>query len=371
MKKTIMILLFGLFAQRVCAQQIDTAKMYTVKQVFDTINAKRTQDDKLNLSKKITALGSFVSSGDNSLKFKPTLFGIGAAFNPEHNADEYYRDHVFQRNLELDFGLTPNSSIFKYSQASFGITYAIINNAAMKKSDYEKFVHSREKDNKDYNKMLEVLARLRNDHPDWQAAIDELLESDKPDKVKIPKELDDALKAQGLPNGGKIFADADKAFDDLVAKAKTRPLLTLAPNVDYDGTKGWVKDFSAKGNVTLYTLFGKQPSKASVSLAPSYTLATDSVAKTNKLSRKIYSGNLSVDIKIDPDAKGNANWEIKPTLNYTHTDGGLYKDEKKDAWSFITKLSWKISDDFSLPLSIKVTQNKPNFLGFLSIQYSL
>jgi len=328
MKKLVLITAALGICSGLRAQTPDTAKMYSVKEVFEQIDAKRSQDDKQNFAKKLTALGSFVSSGDNTINLKPTLYGIGTAFNRSHKTDEYYRDHAFQRNFEIDLGITPGSSIFKYSSTAIGFTYAIINNAAMSLNDYVGLIHARDEATINYHKLLNVLAGLRHNHPDWHADIDALLESEKPDKVKIAPELDNALKASGFKNGGKIFADADKKFDDLLAKAKTRPLLTLAPGLNYDGARGWIKDISVRGNFTFYKLFATAPNRVAWSITPSYKASTDTVAKNDKLSRKIVSTDFGPDIKINPDKDGKADWEIKPVLNYTHTVGACMLERR-------------------------------------------
>nr|WP_294790008.1 hypothetical protein [uncultured Mucilaginibacter sp.] len=377
MKKYLIILLVLTGALRVSAQNKLTAEKKdslvnaSLEEASAVIEKGRAQDDKLNFAKRISALGSFVSSESDALTFKATIFGLRTAIRPSLNVDSIYRNHVFQRNFEIDLSATPNESVFKYSGVTAGFTYAILNNVSVKKSDYERLSQSYDVEDQGlgYNKLLTVLAALKISHPEWRETIDKLLTSELPEKVFIPKELGKALKKEGFINGAEVFKAADKQFADLKEEVKTRPLLTIGPNVNYDGERGWAKKVSIKGGLTLYSLLNKNR-KIAWSLTPSYSLSTDTAMQTAKLSRKIFNTDLSANIII-PDENGKSVFEIKPILSYTNTKGGLYKDEKENAWSFATKLTFRINDDFSLPITFKVTQNKPNFLSFLSVQYSL
>ena len=152
--------------------------------------------------------------------------------------------------------------------------------------------------------------------------------------------------------------------------AKNRPLWTLVPNIDYDGKHGWIKDYSLKTSFTLYGTINSG-SRVGYTIQPSYSWSDDTLSNTSNITRRIFNTSFSADFTLNKDADGKPNWELKPAITYAHTEGTLYKGEKTDALSFITTVSVKINKDFTLPISIKVTQNKPNFLGFLSIQYSL
>lgn len=367
MKKHLIILLVLFCGLRSTAQ--DTAALKRLAKAYKSIDSVRTQDGKLNFAKKITALGSFINSEDDALTFKATLFGLFV----KNKVDDNYTKRVFERNFEIDLSATPNSSVFKYSEAAAGFTYAIINNASVTKGDYEKLVQTYQIQEKKatYYRLLQVLAELKIAHPDWGSKIDELLVRSTPDKVVVPADLGRALVKAGFKNGGDVFVAADKLFADLQEKVKYRPLLTIGPKVNYDGELGWAKNVSVKGNLTLTSLNKQGDRKIEWSLTPAYTLSTDTAMKTSKLSRKIFNTDLSVNFTVLKDANGKPSFEIKPALGYTNTKGGLYKDEKENAWSFATKLTWKINDDFSLPVTFKVTQNNPNLLGFLSVQYSL
>jgi hypothetical protein len=366
MKKYLMFF-FALFMTGQLRAQING--LYSSEQIFNIIDEQRTSDDKQNLATKLTALGQFVGSGNSTLTLKASIFGINTAFSKEHATNPYYATHPFQRNFEIDLGATPNSSIFKYSNASAGFTYAIINNASMKKKDFEYLEESLNQNSGQYPRLQSLLTQIRRDHPEWHQKIDELLND--PKDAVLPAGLINILKAQGFDNAGKIFIDADSTFNHLKSHAQSRPLLTFAPNIDYDGQHGWVKDIIVKGSLTIYHLFNNDDSKIGYSLQPSYTQSDDTLVNNNKLSRKIYAVAASADIILHKGDDNKSDWEFKPTVSFAHTDGELYKGEKPDALSFISTISWKFSKDFTLPLSIKVTQNKPNFIGFLSIQYAL
>jgi hypothetical protein len=275
MKKYVVILFVLFCGLRSIAQE--TAANDRLTKVYRSIDSVRTQDGKLNFAKKITALGNFISSEDDALTFKATLFGLFV----KDKVDSNYTKRVFERNFEIDLSATPNSSVFKYSEAAAGFTFAIINNASVPKGDYEKLVQTYQIQEKKptYFRLLQVLAQLKNAHPEWGTKIDELLVSSTPDKVIIPADIGRALKDAGFKNGADVFVAADKLFADLQEKVKNRPLLTISPKVNYDGALGWAKNVSVKGNLTLTSLNKKGDRKIEWSLTPAYTLSTDTAMR--------------------------------------------------------------------------------------------
>jgi hypothetical protein len=355
-----------LFTSQAYGQNRTDTTFNGIKDFFDRVG---TSSDKQNFANKLTAVAQFAGIDNNGLSFKANLYQLAAAKDAYKTSADYFNAHPFLRNLELDLGATPtDNNFFRYSKASGGFTFAIKNNNVLTRNDYQKFIAAPTSGLAESERLQDNLTRLRQQFPQYKVQIDAFLR--KPKNETLPLQLRSILGGLGFTDPAAILKIPANAFKEIGIKAKARSLITISPFVDYDGSRGWLSDAGIKANYTFYKFVGMTMPLA-FSIQPSYAIGKDTITNSSYKDRKLFGGSLSCNISPIVDEDGTAILEIKPKFGYTRTNGELFKEEKKDQFSFTTTVSYTVGKKLTIPLAIKVTQKDPTLFGFLAVQYSL
>lgn len=305
------------------------------------------------------ALNLLGTNGSSDLTFGATLFTIShfcrIAKGDTNFIDSEYRRQWFARNTQINLGLTPNSkNQVHFDGASLGLKVAMINNKNATVEDYKKLSNILEIDDK-----VHVFLMKYDDK--YHETIQTFLNHRSKDLIaSLPQEVIDGLKAnfKGYkPETLLLLADSMKS--KLTENLAKKPTLTFSANDKYDFVKSQEGSLNLSSDFTIY--IGKYP----FDFTATYLWSVDTTKTKSALVRKVFTGS------IGPNFKFGKIFEVKPAFDYVHTDGPLYKNEHIDKFDASITPRLKINSQFWLPVTIKYDVVHPQFLGFISVQYSL
>lgn len=309
-------------------------------------------------------LNLFDTGESNDLVMASTLFTIlhfGKVVKGDSIYNDYeYRKQGFQRNMQLNFGIAPNSKNQLHIDAgTIGFKYAILDNKSANKNDYRILDKSLD-NNRDVENIIthymninggmykNELSNFRNNR-------------NKSDISSLPQPFLDSLKRR-YPKADieDVLIPYGSMLDALAEHLKRKPILTFSTNYKYDFVKAQPDIINLSSQFT----FSRHKNTA-FDLSFSYKWTADSSLVKSKLTRRIADLSFGLNIEI-------AKWfEVKPAFGYQNTHGPLYEDESKQTLTASVTPRLRINDQFWLPLTIKYEEKNKQFVGFLSIQYSL
>jgi hypothetical protein len=346
------------------------------KAVNDTTQAKG--NDRSVWSGYLSGLLNMTGTdGKSSLEFNATLFTITHLGKLAHNDTLYYgadyRKQWFSRNLQLNFGVTPdNKNQLQVDALAYGFKYAVVNNKTINKKKQKKI-------NDAFTTYL-IKTGVPVDAIAQKYAVSDIA---KFKLIEAYRKANGALPVSFLPPdfveelktkfGLKDSKDVDTLLIpslylvDLVKNTvKNESTLTFAANSNYDELKSQTDNINLSGEFAFYT--GKQGT-SQYDLKISYSHAADTSQKHSLLVRTIWDFNFGPDFTFK-----KIKWfELKPALEYTNTRGPLYKKEYAQAGNVDLTPRFMINKNFWLPVTFKYNafQKNAHFQGLFSVQYSL
>jgi tetrahydromethanopterin S-methyltransferase subunit F len=380
MKKYLIIVMLLLTGYVVVAQNTLPAISKSDKEKSDAIVNKAVQylfkDASGNDRASFAGFGSAFlnvlgTNGTTDININPTLYTLihftKLARNDTNFIDTQYKKQWFARNLQINFGATPDTkNQLQINGGTIGFTFAILNNKVASTKDYQ--------DNL-MKSILNFVAKViiftneyKISHPESNAAIEAFQRS--PSKqllTTLPNDYTDKLKEHfpGLKIENILLTN-DSLTTTLNDRLAHKPTLVLTSNHNYDFLKSQPNqlDISTEGVFYVSKIF-------KIDVTGSYTLAVDTTQKNSPLNtRKIIKGSFGGNLKFGKKSKWS--WlEFKPSFDVTNTEGPLNKKETeyKVQASVVNRI--KVNSNFWLPITIKYDPFHPQLLGLLSVQYSL
>jgi len=384
MKKLLIVLALLLTTSALVKAQTKTSKInkdsiYTTetkKTVNDTSRPKG--NDRSVWSGYLSGFLNMVGTdGKSSLQLSSSFFTLTHLKKLAHNDTLYYgkeyRDQWFARNLQLNFGLTPDSkNQVQIDALTYGVKYAIMNNKTITKNN-------RKNINTDFIQYLAGKSIIAN-------SIVEKYRVAKPtefQQITDYKNAKGALPISSLPQDfvaelkKQFNLKDDKSVDTLLIPdlylvslvkqtLKNKPTLTFSANSNYDELKSQTDNINVSGEFAFYS---SKQGNTQYDLKASYSHAADTTKKNSSLVRTIWDITFGSDFTFT-----KVKWfELKPGLEYTNTQGPLYKKEYVQAGNITVTPRFKINQNFWLPITFKYNafQKDAHFQGLFSVQYSL
>lgn len=332
---------------------------------------------------------SSLSAGKNGgFDFKATAFGIKKLFSKKDlQLSDYYlnKTNKAARNLEISFGAHKgNNGDLNILLAGF--KYAIINHRSKSDHNFTDYPELN-KDLKNVNNVISIATSL------YQTEINSIKNNNNI-KQTLQNQFDLSLKnynssqnVNTLParvqvimdsiidknfNGQSttdFFARPQKTYDEIAKKIDTKDLLTFSFNPGYDSK-------NSHFDTTFFLLqylkgFGdyKKPWNFDGQLKNQFS--HDSTGARKNLSRSIGIGSIGLNKILINDEKLNPIIEFELAVEDDYIFNGSYKNEDQNKFFFNTILRVHVSNQISLPISLKYDLKQSNVFGFFRVDWNL
>lgn len=364
---------------KVMAQSNEVDKIRFAKSVENTVKGY-SGNSKENWSGLISGLIDLVDYNEKG-KFSLnatlwSIFNLGDAVSKKENKlpDAQFRTTSFWRNIQINGAITPDpKGKIKFTNGSIGISLAILNNttANLEDDEYKEInqILSKGKINealriyraqylKDpnrFNSEIPIINKVYND-PDHDVA-------------KFPKEFiqfcSDEYKCKELTKLHDTLFVSDKVIENAVKNILAfKPLWKISISKYEDIIKPVNSALTFATNLLLPV--GADEPIASLDIGLSYKMMKDTMKTMTSIGdRQIIKASFGSNFKINPV------FEIKIALSYDHIAKCIYLKEKESVFKASLTPRIKLSEHIWFPITIKYDINNANFLGFLTVQYSM
>ena len=363
----------------------DINQLSMLGKINKAINDSATNDDKKNFTSYFNAISNLVTQDSSStLLINTSIYSFFKIIDSDKYAigTNFIRDK-WMRDCQLNLGLSPQTQTTTFSNfiKSFqlGITYAIINNKVIPKRYYNDAELNKQFNTRGIilDSVNAYMARAYADKDSVDVAlIQQFIDSPPSNKsdITLPKQFKDYLKnILGIHQSfyDIVKTNLDTIYTQYQNKLKTRPLLTVSCNSFYDEINGRWKNIDFSEN---FSYFPSARKKTSISLTAKFSIQNDTAINNelnqgNNLFRDLFNSSLNANVPLNLWASRTL-LEIKPAFTYAHIFSGIFKGEEMDKFTGQIIFGIDITKTISIPFSLVYDIKNPQFLGFLSLQYS-
>ena len=332
-----------------------------------------------------TAVTTGASGG---FDFKSSWWGIKKLFNGDPY-EKFFSTSTgkFERNFEVSLGVHKNKQ-GSYSTMTGAIKYSPINNRS--KADYNFFTDTafqkvllKQHDvlfaaNKVYREKyingVSDTAQKKANRAKIDSAEKKFSKSHK--YSDLPDEFNSIMKTLIRSDFGKSISPdsvaklSQKAYNDAAKKVDMGSLLTFSFNPGYDYN---MKRFDTTSfTVSFVTGLWKNTDKpANLDLQGQTLFNHDTLGTVHNLSRFELVAKAGISKTLVNDAKSNPIIEVEGQFeDDNHLNTPLYKNEQNNTITFNAVLTFHLSDQLSLPITLKYDLKKPNLLGIFNLTWN-
>ena len=322
----------------VWSQNLD--KTQPVAALAKEIVRNQSTSDAVTFGGYLSAVGQFVGKDGNTVTFQPRIFDLDKIFCHKNiEIDTNYARTAWERNLQFNAGVTPNSKNLFSNPANFqiGFTFAIMNNKEIPLEDFKSVMDSYQIYTEMQSYLTGQIYMLGNDT--MKTMVMKIVNHQ--DYASLPKFLQDSVaKKFGHPIL-KMMEIPEILLDSLSHILPRRPQLITDVNAIHGlGNRGEA-GLEFKVSFSSYIFTQKKASiDPQVNLSASYSLADDITQSNINISRR------SLDITAGINIIFFSRFDLKPGVSYTNILSGLYAHEHTISYfptaSFLVKISEKL-----------------------------
>lgn len=342
-------------------QRLDSLKLAWLLKEPNATPRHIDHTDRITQFYSAAVKSNFVSGEDGKFEFKSSLFGLKKLFDPDLDIDTTYLRRQFLRNFEITAGLT-----FGEDQKLDGfrpaLKWALINRRDRSENNFYL----------DFKDEHSLIARALDSA--GNAAIDKVKEDpqrrndifasmDKFNETRNLSDLDEMLRDEVFLRLSKPQLDSLQTMYDVRAKEVDRGVL-----VTLDA--GWDITRAQKDSIFAGLGLFKGVGHGRDLVIKSRFGLKDTSATSFEFDRITWNNSLGLDLVLvragdQSLIEGNLNVEYDRVLR------GLADDEDRETFNLSLTLSAVISEDISLPITVKWDPENGNLFALLDLQWTL
>ena len=339
MKYLNFIIGFLISASTVALSQ-DLGKAQPAATLIKEIVRNQSNSDAVTFGGYLSAAGQFVGKDGNTVTFQPRIYDLDKIFGHKNiDVDTSYAKTAWERNLQINAGLTPNSKNLFSNPKNFqmGFTFAIMNNKEIPLRDYQSVMDSYKIFAAMQSYLTEQIHSIGNDT--MKTMVMNMINHE--DYSSLPKFLQDSLEKKF---GHPIFTMMEIPeilMDSLSHVLPRRPQLIADVNAIHGlGNRG---ESGLDFKISFSSYFSSQKKAAmdpQIHLSASFSLADDITFSNINMSRR------SLDVSAGINVIFFSRFDLKPGISCTNILSGLYAHERTISYSptvsFLVKIAEKI-----------------------------
>jgi hypothetical protein len=340
MMKYLNFILGILISASTVALSQDLDKTQPVKTLSDEIVRNQSNSDAETFGGYLSVVGRFVGKDGNTVTLQPRIFDIDKIFSHINiEVDTNYASTAWERNLQINAGVTPNSKNLFDNPVNFqmGFTFAFMNNKEIPLEDYQSVMDSYQiyADMQSYltgqiyalgNDTIKTMVMKIVNHQDYSS---------------LPKFLQDSVKKKFGHPISQMMEIPENLLDSLSHILPRRPQLIADINAIHGlGNRGEA-GLDLKVSFSSYIFTQKKTGvDPQVDLSASYSFVDDITQSDVNISRR------NLDVTAGINIIFFSRFDLKPGVSYTNILSGQYAHERTTSYSptasFLIKITEKL-----------------------------
>lgn len=322
------------------------------------------------------------------LRFTTNPYALMMRANPDLAVDTSYLKYTALRNLNFGFGLRLDSS-FRFNGFSSGVNYAIINRRDH--TVYREFLDSVEAWTVEYTKLTQGLSKeisARANAGDREFAtrainqFDSITQSDgKFTFDQLDADVKDLFKKVATDSSLKVlkkvfdsnqkvnfFTETQKPVERAKELFKNRLLWTVGV------TDTTYKDQFFFSNVVISTQilkgFSKPFSRNGIEfdIKGNYNFLDDTLISGRDLKRSLLNFEGGINYVRRHKSTDISFFEFEFSASYKRVFNGIYAQERKEIFTLLGTIRFRIYDDIWIPLEFEYDPAKGNLFGIINLK---
>jgi hypothetical protein len=361
----------------------DTVKINTAE-LTDASYRQKTGNSRDMLTDLFRLALSDLNTANGEINFTSTLYAMKLKKNEQLAIDKNYIKQTFNRNFQVSLGLRSDEKPFNFTQGTFGLAYALINNRdksiadLSSTNDYDTkiadiiadadFAYLKAENNRDRK-----IATVGSVQKMLQGNSGEMLATYTSLDPLYKKLLDSVVNARffGKETITSLIQKRRQEYLDKTELNNRRALMTLDGKCAYDIQKG--KAALGQFNLRYLKGLGKNPRTKPLELEIKLglILEQDTTKKTGDIDRAKFSSTLGLNGVLLENGDNESIIELKLFASYDNTLQRVYINEKQDIFAANATFRIKVSGNIWIPITMKYDLTNANFMGFLNVVWNL
>jgi hypothetical protein len=329
-----------LISSSIAALSQDLIKTRPVAALSKEIVRNQSNNDAVTFGGYLSAAGQFVGKDGNTVTFQPRIYDLDKIFGRNNiEVDTNYARTAWERNLQINAGVTPNAKNLFGSPANvqLGFTLAIVNNKEIPFEDYQSVMDSYQGYAGMQSYLTQQIHSIGNDT--IKTMVMKMI--NRQDYSSLPKFLQDSVERKFGHPISTMMDIPENLVDSLSHILPRRPQLIADVNAIHGlGNRG---EAGVDIKISYSSYFCAQEKAAvdpQINLSVSFSLADDITFSNVNISRR------SLYAAAGFNAIFFSRFDLKPGISCTNILSGLYAHERtiscSPTVSFLVKIAEKL-----------------------------